>query len=181
MEMKHNTTGFTFVEILVTAGIIALMSGIAAQIFISSSRNGAKSDLIRNIKQNGEFSLEVITRMIQSAKRITACSGVSAPTLTIENRDGGSTTFECSFDGTVTRIASRSGSLTEYLTTGGLSLGGSACDASTLAFVCTARSGLPSSVQINFTLSQIGESTKAYEEANIPFQTTVTTRSNEEL
>ena len=86
--MKHNTTGFTFVEILVTAGIIALMSGIAAQIFISSSRNGAKSDLIRNIKQNGEFSLEVITRMIQSAKRITACSGVSAPTLTIENRNG---------------------------------------------------------------------------------------------
>lgn len=176
-----NEKGFTFMEILVAAGIIALISGVSAQVFLTTSRNAVKSDLIRNIKQNGEYSLEVMSRMIQSARSISGCSGAASASLSIKNQDDGLTTFGCALDGAVTRIASSSAVGTAYLTTAGLTLGGATCAQSSLTFLCTPISGLPSSVRINFTLSQIGQPVKNYEKASVPFQTTVTMRSDEPL
>lgn len=179
--MKYRNAGFTFVEILVAAGIIALISGVSAQVFLTASRNAAKSDLIRNIKQNGENSLEGMARMIQSARRIPVCSGAPSGSLAIENQDDGMTTFTCILDGAVTRIASESATGTAYLTTAGLTLGGETCAQSSMRFLCTPNAGLPSTVQINFSLSQIGDPSKSYEKASVPFQTTVTMRSDEPL
>lgn len=173
--------GFSFMEILVAAGIIALISGVAAQVFLTSSRNAVKSDLIQNIKQNGEYSLEIMSRMIQSARSIPACTGAPTASLAIENADDGVTTFGCALDGAVTRIASGSATGTAYLTTAGLTLGGATCAESSITFLCTPNAGLPSTVRINFSLSQIGEPVKNYEKATVPFQTTVTMRSNEQL
>lgn len=177
MKKRRLHNGFTLIEILVSTGIIALISGVSAQIFLTASRNAVKSDLIRNIKQNGEYSLESMSRMIQSARSIPACTGASSASFAIENQDDGVTTFGCVLDGTVPRIASGSAIGTAYLTTAGLTLGGATCAQSSLTFLCTPRSGLPSTVQITFTLSQIGDQTKAYEEASVPFQTTVMLRS----
>ena len=179
--MKYRNSGFTFIEILVAAGIIALISGITAQVFLTASRNAAKSDLIRNIKQNGEYSLEIMSRMIQSARSIPACTGAPSASFAIENADDGATTFGCVADGTVTRIASGSALGSGYLTTAGLTLGGATCAESSITFLCTPNSGLPSTVQINFSLSQPGVPVENYEKATVPFQTTVTMRSNEQF
>ena len=177
IQHHSNGAGFTFMEILVASGIIALISAVSAQVFLTSSRNAVKSDLISNIKQNGDIALEVMTRMIQSARSISACTGAPSSSLAIENQDYGNTTFGCVLDGTVTRIASGSA----YLTTAGLTLGGPTCAESSLTFLCTPNSGLPSSVRINFSLSQIGEPVKNYEKATVPFQSTVTVRTSEQL
>lgn len=176
-----NEKGFTFMEILVAAGIIALISGVSAQVFLTASRNAVKSDLIRNIKQNGEYSLEIMSRMIQSAKSISACTGAPSASFAIENADDGVTTFGCALDGAVTRIASGSATGTAFLTTAGLTLGGPSCAQSSLIFLCTPKAGLPATVRIIFSLSQIGDPVKNFEKATIPFQTTVTMRSNEPL
>jgi prepilin-type N-terminal cleavage/methylation domain-containing protein len=179
--MKYRNAGFTFIEILVATGVIALISGVSAQVFLAASRNAVKSDLIRNIKQNGEYSLESMSRMIQSAKSISACTGAPSGSFAIKNADDGVTTFGCVLDGTVTRIASGSAIGTAYLTTAGLTLGGATCAQSSLTFLCTPNAGLPSRVRINFSLSQIGNPVKNYEKATVPFQTTVTMRSDEPL
>ncbi len=179
MKKRQLHNGFTFIEILVATGIIALISGVSAQVFLSASRNAVKSDLIRNIKQNGEYSLEIMSRMIQSAKSISACTGAPSASFAIKNQDDRVTTFGCVLDGTVTRIASGSAIGTAYLTTSGLTLGGATCAQSSLMFLCTPNSGLPSTVRINFSLSQLGVGVKNYEKASVPFQTTATMRSDE--
>ena len=170
--------GFTFIEIVVAAGIIAIISGVSAQIFLTATRNAAKSEIIQNVKQNGEFSMEVMSRMIQNAKSVSSCTGAPMTSLTIVNQDGGSSTFACAADGAATRVASQSAIFgTQYLTTAGLSLGGDTCDSSTLVFECEETPGLPSKVIISFTLSQIGNTGPIYEQASVPLKTTVSVRS----
>lgn len=172
--------GFTFIEIVVATGIIAIISGISAQIFLTASRNSAKSEILQNIKQNGDFSLEIMSRMIQNSKSVSSCTGAPTSELTIVNQDGATTTFECIEDGMGTRISSTSAEIA-YLTTTSLSLGGETCNGSTLQFQCDNTPGLPSTVKITFTLSQIDSSDPFYEKASLPFQTTVSVRSLEPL
>lgn len=163
--------GFTFIEILVVTGLIAMISTLAVQVFVTTSASTTKSNLLQNIKQNGDYSLEIMTRMIQSAESIPTCTGAQAGSLAIVNRDGKTTTFDCAVD----RIASTGALFTQYLTPSGLTCGG------TLQFLCTPRAGIPSSVKITFTLSQTGSAGKSYEAASVPFQTTVIKRSIEPL
>lgn len=175
------THGFTLLEVIVVVGVIALLSGITAQVFLTSTRNATKSDVVRTVKQNGELSLEIMTRMIQNARTIaSSCIGTSTTTLTIENFDEGRSTFGCSMDGEVARIASESASGTAYLTARNVTTlvsGGATCDDSTLAFVCREQAGFPSQVTISFSLSQTGSPAKAYEQVTVPFETTVAVRS----
>lgn len=173
----YSTRGFTMVEMVVTVGIIAIISAVVARVFFTSSTNSTKSDLLRSIKQNGDFALESMTRTIQNAKTITsACDGSLSTSLGVENSDQGVITFGCALDGTITRIASTS-AVTQYLTSSTVTMGGTSCANSGLSFRCTSRAGLPTKVQINFTLSQVGQATKGYEQASVPFQTTVTLRN----
>lgn len=173
-------SGFTLIEMVVSIAIIAVVGVALTEVFIATIRSNTKTELLKDVKQNGEFALEIMTRMIQNAKEITsACSiaGTISTSLTVVGEDSGETTLGCSFDGTSTRVASVSAQGTAYLTSGNVTLGGGSCLGSTLAFTCFGAAGIPTSVMIVFDLAQLGIPEQAFEQASETFQTSVSMRN----
>jgi len=175
-----NSHGFSLVEVIVSMGILAIISVAIAQAMFTSTRTNTKTELLKDIKQNGDFAIGVMTRMIQNARAITSTctpAGTTSQTLTMINPDGATTTLECSTDGAVFRIASVSGIQTDYLTSNNLTVTGASCAASSFTFTCTSVPDAPDRVQILFTLAQKGTPFEKYEQSSASFQTTVNIRT----
>lgn len=165
---------------VVAIAIIAVVGVALTEVFISTIRSNTKTELLKDVKQNGELALETMVRMIQNAKEVpSACSiaGTTSTSVTVINEDDGETTFSCVLDGTNTRIASVSAQGSAYLSSGNVTLGGSTCAGSTLAFTCFGAAGIPTSVTITFDLAQVGTPQQAFEQASESFQTSATMRN----
>lgn len=183
VRLPDKQDGFTLLEMVVSIAIVAVVAVVLSQIFLVTLRTNAKTEISKDMKQNGELALESMVRLIQRAVRVTSTcdsTGTSSQSLTIINADGGETTFGCAVDGNSVRLASSSASGTKYLTSNNVTLGGTTCPTSTLSFVCFGSSGLPASVTISFELSQSGMSTQSFEQSSESFQTTATMRNNME-
>lgn len=172
--------GFTLLEMVVSLAIIALVSLVLSQVFISTLRTNTKTEILKDMKQNGELALESMVRMIQNSKGITSTcqsAGSVANSLTIINEDDGETTFSCLLDNGVTRLASTSAEGDIYLTSNNVTMGGTSCAGSTLEFTCYGGAGIPGSVMITFQLAQSGTSDQAFDDSSESFQTTATMRN----
>lgn len=178
---SHNN-GFTLIEMLVSVGIISIMTVVISQAFFTSTRSSVKVEITKDAKQNGSFALNVMERMIRGASRVTSTcsrSGTTSTSLTIENPDGQTTTFGCSLDNGTTRISSSSALMSQYLTSSNLTLGGLNCGDSgmTLSFTCTSFADLAPRVSVEFTLTQGNNSPNVVDQARSEFQTTVNVRN----
>lgn len=188
--------GFTFIELLVTVGIIIVLTTVVAQILFSTIRSNTKSEVIREVKQNGDIAIDIMSRMMQQSLSVSvpppaSCKDISVTpavqdssgSITLTNIDSGSTTFECRMDDAhgVLRIASVSASETQYLTSQNLTLPGVDCndDPARLQFLCTSVAGKPSTVTLSFSLKQRGDPRNQYEKAQYSFQTTVHMRNSQ--
>jgi len=166
--------GFTLLELIVTVAAIALMSTVLSQIFFTTLKTNSKTELIKEVKQSGDFAQESLIRMIQNAQSLTTIcnsAGVESNTISIVNPDGDTTTYACVDDGTVARLASVSATQTEYLTSSNVTLGDT-CATATLSFMCKGGTAVPNSLTISFTLAHVN-----YDTFSSAFQTTVTTRN----
>jgi prepilin-type N-terminal cleavage/methylation domain-containing protein len=170
--------GFTLLELLVSVSILGIIATLVAQAFFTVFRSNSKTEILKDVKQSGERTLQTMTRMIQSAQEVYTCEGVGVPmdALEIVNSDGGETIFGCVLDGTVTRIASISAT-NEFLTDSHVTIGGDLCASSSLAFECTTQSGAPSKITITFSLAQIGTPVDQFETASENFQGSVIVRN----
>lgn len=187
MKKSYHSQGFTLLELIVSVAAIALVSVVLSQVFFSTLRTNTKTEILKEVKQNGELVIGNMTRMVQNAQTIqniaTVCSdtGVAAQTLTLTNPDQGTTTVGCREDivsgATITRIASTSASATIYLTGSNVTLGGTTCAQSSLQFVCKGGTGIPSTVSITFSLAQSGTPYDQFEKSSALFQTSVTMRN----
>ena len=167
-------------EVLVSIGILAMVGTLIVQVFFTTTRANSKTEVQKNVKQNGDFAVEVMSRLIRSARSITtSCTagGATTESVTFVNQNGGTTTLGCLLDGAVTRVASTSAGRTDYLTDKSLTIGGAECTQDSLQFVCTAPAGQPAMVAITFRLSQKGTPQDQFEKATAAFQTTVAIRN----
>lgn len=173
--------GFTLLEMVVSLAIIAVVAVVLSQVFIATLRTNAKTEILKDTKQSGEFALEGMVRMIQNAKSVaSACAstGTVSQSVSIVNPDGETTTFGCAAVGSETRISSVSAQGTEYLTPSGVTLGGTGCAGSSLSFTCYGAAGLPGSVTISFQLAQSGAAAQNFEQSSSSFQTSATMRNS---
>ena len=176
-------SGFTLLEILVSVGILATVAILITQVLFTTTHVNKKTVILADIKQNGNFTLDVVSRMVRSAARIeTSCDGtVTTPSAQIRNADDTVTVLTCVSDGTVARIASVSGTGTvSYLSGGTVTLsasGRSDCSDSSLQFSCPPTSGIPRQMTITFTLGQAGFSGSAYENGSASFSGTIGLRN----
>lgn len=179
----NNKNGFTLIELVVAVAIIAGLGTVLVQALFTTTRSSTKVEKLTDVKQSGEYALNVIERMIRNARALTAvCSeGGLTPTSSaaVTSPDGYETTFACAYDNinNVTRIASVSAFGTQYLTSSSVTLGGASCDADTLAFYCTSIADVPKAVQVTFQLSQKGTPLDQFEKASTIFQTSIGIRS----
>ena len=173
--------GFTLIELLVAMAIISGLGIVIAQAFFTTTRSNTKVERLTDVKQNGEYALAVMDRLIRNARSISAvCSSdgtVQTSSAAVISSDGYETTFACALDGSVTRIASVSAFGTQYLTSSSVTLGGASCDADSLVFYCTSIADVANNLRVTFQLSQKGTPTDQFEKASTQFQTSIGLRN----
>lgn len=196
-RIEASRQGFTLIEILVVAGILALLSVVIAQVLFLTVRVNKKTEIVKDVSQNGEYALETMSRMIQNAKSldVASCTDKEDPpnpvnSITITNFDNQTTTFSCSEDAAagLARIASVSGTLsTSYLTNTNITLVDpadhtiAACGTDNLhyglSFLCQSNNGKPTYVTVSFTLRQINPNAVVREQASTSFKNTIVLRN----
>lgn len=175
MSMNKNRQGFTLMEILISVGILAILGTLIAQVLFTTAHVNKKTEILTDIKQDGNFALDVIGRMVRSARSIDVCGGGE---LQITNPNNNKTTFKCFLDGTAARIASESASHPRvYLTSGNVSLSSSGDCNNTIAFACSPSVAPQNQVTVTFTLGQLGVAGSAYESGSASFQNTIGMRN----
>ena len=189
--MKQITgKGFTLLELLVVVVIFTLISVVVAQVFFTTMRSNNKTEIVREVKQNGDRAMEIITRLVQNAKFIqlpSSCPerplvGETIDSVSLTNFDGGQTILACEVKDGIARIASTSASQTVYLMNTNVTLidpvdKTNACTNHALAFTCTSVGDTPSYITIGFSLRQKNSSASVVDTASETFQTTVTLRN----
>jgi Tfp pilus assembly protein PilW len=184
MEIKK--TGFTLLETLVAISAIAVVGILIAQVFFTTTRSNTKTELLKDVKQNGDYAMEIMSRMIRNSEGITSSClpnpGVTLSYVDIKNADGNTTEFGCLSDLTVLRIASTSASFPTpyYMTSSNATLGITSCadiPIEDFHFTCISSVDQPSTVTIHFKLSQKGTPVDQFEKASIVFQTAISPRN----
>ncbi|MFH1840957.1 MAG: type II secretion system protein [Candidatus Shapirobacteria bacterium] len=158
--------GFTLIEMLVVVALIGLLVTTGSLVFITSLKASSKSQIMTVVKQDGNYALGVMERMIRNAYSVDNCLNAHSPTLTITNPDHNTTTFGFIDDGAAWRLASGSAYLTGATVT---------VDTAKSYFNCT--KGPPDRVEIVFTLRQKTASLRPEEQAFLDFKTTVVLRN----
>jgi prepilin-type N-terminal cleavage/methylation domain-containing protein len=179
--MPVGRQAFTLLELLVAAGVISFLSVIITQILFSSIHLNTKTEVIKELKQTGDMTLDSISRMIQNAALIQ-CDSIDTTYITITGADGRITNINCVDDADgITRIASSSASFS-YLTNNNVTLidgsGQSGCLNSPLTFTCAETGGIPTSVTVLFRLRQKNLLATSYEAAMELFQATISVRNS---
>lgn len=181
--MKKNS-GFTLLEILISVGILAIVGTLIAQVVFTTAHVNKKTEILTDIKQDGNFALDVIARMVRSAKAIDvlpcALGELTGSSALITDSDNNVTTLECLSDGNAARIASESAAGTVYLSGGTVTLsasGGTNCIDSSLVFSCPPAGSIQSQITVTFTLGQVGVPGSTYESGSASFQSTISMRN----
>ncbi len=173
-QNKNNqSNGFTLIEILVVVGLLAIIATIGSNMFFTTLRSSNKSKSLTMVKQNGDYALAVMERLIRDSEKVITNSDGSLCTtgmnkVKTKRLDGSEVEFSCDGEGTVDGlIASNSARLT-----------GSNVKLDSCSFDCSSEGEFyPQVVTINFTLSQAMVTTRLEEQASVNFETTVTTRN----
>jgi len=166
--MFKKDKGFTFIEVIIVIAMITVLSTVSINILITVLRGSLKSQVTKEVKQSGDYAINVMTRMIRNATSIEDCAGNS---IHIRNPDAFETVFNCG-----TQISSASASINptpvpELLTSSDLDIVPGTC-----LITCDLTKD-PPIVTIDFSLSKNTSSFRAEEQIRIDFHTKVALRS----
>jgi len=168
MIKRTKQKGFTLIEILVAVATLTTIILVGAKMFFTILKGAAKTQALVRVKQNGNYALRVMTRMIRNAREVVSCD---SNYLEIRNSDQQKTTFR--FYGEPDYlIASESAGLTgaaARLTNNEVKLTNG-------VFSCSGGGTQPDKIVITFSLAQ-AEGTRPEEQASANFQTTVILRN----
>lgn len=154
--------GFTLIEILVVIGILAIIVVVGSTSFFNLIKGSTKAKTASLIKQNGDYALEVMTRMIRNARRIDSDCLEGMSDITVMNPDNYPTIFSCAGNS----ISSNSAELIS-----------NQINVESCSFNCQEGSYFnPDTVTINFVLST-GNPARPEAYTQVSFGTTVTLRN----
>lgn len=182
IRIQRPSDGFTLIELLVAVAIISVVLGIGLTALAASIRSSTKASILNQVKQNGDFAIETMTRSVRSA--VDVCTTTSPKQIVLYSSRVSCaappsnvrlTRIECT-EGT----AIANGELRKYEDDG---MGGvtstqivSSVKVSSCTF--TASNTLPKRVIINFTLQQdVAKGNTVDVSTQIPFSTEITLRS----
>lgn len=161
--------GFTLVELLVVVAIFAGLGVLLVNSLFSILRSNTKSELIKEIRQNGSFALDVMTKKLTGGQ-----SPVCGPDqVSFIDSEGEEVIFSCESD----YIASESAGIKTALTSNQTGEGKIRISLTDCFFVCEPV-GPSSKVTIGFTLSQAGSSSRQEELAQQSFSKVVLVRNH---
>lgn len=160
---RPRSFGFTLIEIIVVTGLLSTIGLIAASIFFSALKGGAKAEILKEVKQNGDYAVSTMGSAMRNAREITTlCNNSSQSSIAIVNPNYLTTTFDC--------VGGQIASNSAFLTSNKLMV-------SDCSFTCSLQSKGLKKIKIKFTLGQRETGVPVEEEASATFETTVYTRS----
>lgn len=206
MMKTKNNKGFTLIELLIVMSVMVIVGGLVAAIMIASLRISNKSTTLNDVRQNGDFAISQMTKIIEYGQFLdhvvdsannsfTNCVPADAQnpppvpppappysSVAIVNPDGGQTTFACA--GNPANIASQSASATSIIsapvttTTNLINTGAVTIDPNSCYFTCSQSSVSDSPIiGIHFSLSSKNGNAFA-KNSHLDFQTSVLMRNS---
>lgn len=182
--------GFTLVELLAVMFILTTVGTIVVSILFSALRNGNKGNTINDVRQNGEFIVSQMSKMITYSSQFCGVStdGVGSADSCDQNSAGSTFTTDCtispspsynyikigSFDGGQTVFSCSGGTIASN---GASMINTSGFNISSCSFTCS-QSQASRTIDINFTLEKINSGVFVENNTSIPFETSVTLRNN---
>ena len=165
--------GFTLIEMLVVVGILGIIAVVASNVFFTTLRSSSKTKALTTVKQNGDYALSVMERLIRDSQEVMTnsagqyCVAVMKK-IKVKRLDGTEVEFTCEDEGTTNgRMASNSARLTS-----------SEVKVDSCSFDCESKGQFyPQTITINFTLSQNVVTSRPEEQASVNFTTTVSVRN----
>ena len=175
MKTKKPNFGFTMIEILVVVGILGVIASVGSIMFFTTFRSSTKTKILSTVKQNGDYALSVMGRVIRDSQEVIANTEIPSRTcesgmkkIKVKRLNGSEAEFSC-VEGPSGFIASNSAALTSSEVEVKLN---------SCYFDCTTEGDFyPQNVVISFTLNQATLTTRLEEQAAIDFRTTVTLRN----
>ncbi|OGM09132.1 hypothetical protein A2159_01730 [Candidatus Woesebacteria bacterium RBG_13_34_9] len=107
--------GFSLIEMLVTVFVFAVIAIISTQSLSNSLRSSTKTNSTLKVRENLDFTLSTMERLLHNAKSID-CVTSNAATLNYIDEYGNSASFVRATSGTDVYIASNSGAMNKRLT-----------------------------------------------------------------
>ncbi len=165
-----NSNGFTLLETLVVVSIVSIIAIFAVGVLSTVLNGGTKTAIISEIKQNGNYVMENMSRYIRNSLSISSCPGNN--TLSLVQPDNSTVIYTLlpADASNNKRIASNSATLTNSDRKNGVNV-------ASLTFTCDTTIS-PATVTIDFTLTQgLGVSSGQQNQASETFHTTVSLRT----
>lgn len=182
LRIKNSEQGYTLIELLAVMIILVSVGVIITAILVTSLRGGNKSNTTNDVRQNGDYIISQMSKMIAYARSfdgvsVSGATGsyvkdctavVSPPTaykyIKVTSFDKGTTVFSC----TGSTIASNGADLIDIT-----SLAVSSCN-----FYCSQiNSTSPVTINVVFTLSKTNSGFFVENQTSIPFDTTIAPRN----
>lgn len=173
MVAQKQINGFTFVEVIISVALLALIGLLITNILLNTMRGILKAESVKDVKQSGEYALTVMSNRLRNAQSVTVCTpGMSS--FEFINPDNTTTQFFVAEDppasGVRKLFADTNGDL-EVLTESNTVTVDITDD---LTFDCDSASG---KVGISFLLRHVTSANAAFEDqAAIPFSMTIVRR-----
>ena len=182
MKKLKNNKGFTLIELLVVMLVLVTIGTIVTGTFMSALRGGNKGNNINDIRQNGNFIIAQMSKMIAYAQEFEGVSSTdtadasfsttcSDPTtvykyIKIKSFDGGETIFSCDVGNKT--IASGSSSLIDT----------TKMNITSCVFLCLRSSTVISpTLDISFTLQSANMGNNPENNTAITFETGIKPRN----
>lgn len=171
-NQKLKIPGFTLMEVLVSMGVFAIVSTIIITVLFTTFRTSKKSEVVINLKQNGDAAMSQMVREIMYAESLDdppiCTTPVVQDTITVtSSSDGGQTTYSCPTVASPV-IASNGASLIDS----------SSIEASNCSFTCSQNSyNDPPTITIQYSLINVDNNKLNDNEAMMDFRTSVSMRN----
>lgn len=200
--ISNSKTGFTLIELLVVIGVIAAIGVITSSTIQISLRGAGKVNTIASAKQNGNYAIGEMAKMLRYVKSLDRLSGQPisstnncvvgtpvAPTPTqtpiqyssvsVTLFDGTKTTVACDGTGkTITSTSTPPNSTAPTPTPASLLDSSVSVATGTCYFTCYQEYATdPPKIGIQFTLTQSGTTTFLEKKTTLPFEASIVLRN----
>ncbi len=133
--------GMSLIEILVVIGVFAVLGVLTTRAVILSISGGKKSENLIKVKENLNYSLNIIDRQLRNANSVTPCPNSSSLRIDYYDKNGVAAYFSCNDLGAST---------VGYVASGSARLTVDSVDVTSCTFTCVnVTSGNPSSVKVS--------------------------------
>lgn len=158
--------GFTLLELLAVVGILSFILIAATQLLGSTLAGSGKSNSLQLVKQNGQFALSTMSRLVRLAKSVAVCAGSDLQFVVSES--GADVSYR--FDLSGTRLRKTRSGQTSWVTEDNVQVNSLTCT------LTAGSSGTPTVVDLNLTIGKSGLSVEN-SVVNTNFKTSVSLRT----